>query len=90
MKMSEDSTYWEGKAPSSAVLGPFLSKVPSGVLGPVSLVALMAGAYSVHESNIFNILTVDTINPAYVLASFLTPISWGLHVAAWIQKQNGK
>ena len=48
------------------------------------------GAYSVHESNIFNILTVDTINPAYVLASFLTPISWGLHVAAWIQKQNGK
>jgi hypothetical protein len=41
MKMMEDSTYWEGKAPSSAVLGPFLAKVPSGVLGPASLVALM-------------------------------------------------
>lgn len=42
MKMVEDSTYWEGKAPPSAVLGPFLSKIPSGVLGPASLVALMA------------------------------------------------
>jgi hypothetical protein len=31
----------------------------------------------------------DTINPAYVLASFLCPIAWGTHVAAWIQKQNG-
>jgi hypothetical protein len=31
-----------------------------------------------------------SINPAYVLGSFLTPISWGMHVAAWIQKQNGK
>jgi len=30
-----------------------------------------------------------SINPAYVLGSFLTPISWGLHVSAWIQKQNG-
>jgi hypothetical protein len=56
----------------------------------VSLVFLIIGAYSVHESNIFNTLTVDTINPSYVLGSFLTPISWGTHVAAWIQKQNGK
>lgn len=41
MKMMEESTYWEGKAPPSVVLGPFLSKIPSGVLGPASLVALI-------------------------------------------------
>ena len=41
MKMQEDSTYWEGKAPPSVVLGPFLAKVPSGILGPASLVALI-------------------------------------------------
>lgn len=33
-------------------------------------------------------LAFHSIYPAYVLGSFLTPISWGLHVAAWIQKQN--
>lgn len=41
MKMQEESTYWEGKAPPSVVLGPFLAKVPSGILGPASLVALI-------------------------------------------------
>lgn len=41
MKMQEESTYWEGKSPPSVVLGPFLAKVPSGILGPVSLVALI-------------------------------------------------
>lgn len=35
-------------------------------------------------------LAFHSIYPAYVLGSFLTPISWGLHVAAWIQKSNGK
>ncbi|GAB5035941.1 Hypothetical protein NocV09_03100770 [Nannochloropsis oceanica] len=60
MKMMEESTYWEGKAPPSVVLGPFLSKIPSGVLGPASLVALIVGSYCTHESNIFNTLTVDT------------------------------
>jgi len=39
--MQEESTYWEGKAPPSVVLGPFLAKVPSGILGPASLVALI-------------------------------------------------
>ena len=40
MSMVETS-YWEGKAPPSSVLGPFLSRVPSVVLGPVSLVFLV-------------------------------------------------
>lgn len=89
MMAVESSTYWDGKAPSSAVLGPFLSKMPSKVLGPLSLVMLVVGASAVHESNIFNTVTLETIDPKYFLLSFLCPISWGTHVAAWIQKQNG-
>ena len=41
MKMMDESTYWEGKAPPSKVLGPFLAKIPSGILGPASLVCLI-------------------------------------------------
>lgn len=78
------STYWEDK-PSSAVLGVG-EKIPSAVFGPLSLVALAAGTYSVHESNIFNQLSATSLNPLYVIGSLLVPISWGLHVAAWIQK----
>ena len=83
------STYWEGKAPSSKVLGVG-EKIPSAIFGPLSVVAFIAGTYSIHESNIFNQITVNSIHPEYVLGSLLVPISWGLHVAAWIQKQNGK
>ena len=81
-------TYWEGTPPSS-VLG-IGEKIPSGVFGPLSLVALIVGSYCVHESNIFGQLSAETVYPAYVLGSALVPISWGMHVAAWIQKQNGK
>lgn len=83
------STYWEGKAPPSSVLGVG-EKIPSSIFGPLSLVALGVGSYCVHESNIFHQLTVDTIYPKYIIGSLLVPISWGMHVAAWIQKQNGK
>jgi hypothetical protein len=83
------STYWEGKSPPSSVLG-IGEKIPSIVFGPLSLVAFAAGTYCIHESNIFNQVTVNTINPAYIAGSVLVPISWGMHVAAWIQKQNGK
>jgi hypothetical protein len=31
MDSVESTTYWEGKAPPSIVLGPFLSKIPSVV-----------------------------------------------------------
>jgi hypothetical protein len=41
MKMMDESTYWEGRAPPSKVLGPFLAKIPSGILGPASLVCLI-------------------------------------------------
>ena len=34
-------------------------------------------------------LTTDP-NPLYILGSFFLPYSWALHVAAWIQKNNGK
>lgn len=47
------------------------------------------GTYCTHESNIFHNLSADTVYAQFVLGSLLTPISWGLHVAAWIQKQNG-
>jgi len=88
--MSEPGpSYWEGTAPPSSVLGVG-AKIPSSIFGPLSLVALIAGTYSIHQSNIFNQLTVTTITPVIVLGSLLVPISWGLHVAAWIQKENGK
>lgn len=82
-------SYWEGKAPASSVLGVG-EKIPSAVFGPLSLVALIVGTASVHESNIFHQLTVTSVNPLFIVGTLLVPISWGLHVAAWIQKQNGK
>ena len=73
------SSYWEGKAPPSSVLGvgekvcafpcrittcpsnvpthlrsPFSFQIPSSVFGPLSALALVAGSYAIHESNIFN------------------------------------
>jgi hypothetical protein len=56
----------------------------------VYVLALVIGTYSIHESNIFNQLTETSISPVNVLGSLLVPISWGMHVAAWIQKKNGK
>jgi hypothetical protein len=82
-------SYWTGKAPPSSVLGVG-EKIPSSLFGPLSLAALVVGTYCVHESNIFGVLSATTVNPQYVVGSLLVPISWGMHVAAWIQKQNGK
>eukprot|EP00981_Chlorochromonas_danica_P006542 scaffold1431_cov167-Ochromonas_danica.AAC.2 len=81
------STYWEGKAPPSSVLG-LGQKIPSIVYGPASLAAFVLGLYSIHEHNILHTVTPETINPILVAGSALVPISWGLHVAAWIQKEN--
>eukprot|EP00903_Cladosiphon_okamuranus_P020084 g18448.t1 len=83
-------TYWEGKAPPSEVLGPALAKAPSAGLGVISLVAFAAGTYCIHETNILHTVSPDNIQPLYVAGATLVPISWGLHVASWIQKQNGK
>lgn len=85
----KESTYWEGEAPPSSVLG-IGAKIPSAVYGPFSLIAFVVGTYCIHESNILNQITVNTIYPQYVAGSALVPISWGMHVAAWIQKKNGK
>ena len=41
-------TYWEGKAPPSSVLG-IGAGLPSGVLGPLSLVAFAAGERSLAQ-----------------------------------------
>jgi hypothetical protein len=81
------SSYWEGTAPPSSVLGIGKS-IPSSVFGPLSLIAFVVGTYCVHESNIFHSLSATTVNPQFVLGAQLVPISWGLHVAAWIQKKN--
>ena len=56
----------------------------------MSLVAFVIGLYCVHENNIFNRLSATSVNPQTVIGSLLVPISWGMHVAAWIQKENGK
>ena len=58
------------------------------VYGVTSLIALSIGLYCTAQSNLLNILSGSTVNGWYVLGSLLTFYSWGLHVAAWIQKKN--
>ena len=64
--------------------------MPSLVFGLTSGIAFFTGAYCIAQSNLLNILSGSTVNGWYVLGSLLVPYSWGLHVASWIQKQNGK
>jgi hypothetical protein len=83
-------TWWGDKEyPPSIVLG-IGKNVPSGVFGVTSLLAFSIGVYCVAQSNLLNILSGSTVNGWYVAGSLLVPYSWGLHVASWIQKQNGK
>ena len=51
---------------------------------------LGVGLYCIGESNVFHQLSETTVNPSYIVGAQLVPISWGMHVAAWIQKQNKK
>ena len=76
--------------PPSTVLG--IGKgVSSGVFGVTSGIALFIGLYCVAQSNLLNILSGSNINGWRTAGAMILPIySWGLHVAAWIQKQNGK
>mmetsp|Transcript_19666 Transcript_19666/g.40053 ORF Transcript_19666/g.40053 Transcript_19666/m.40053 type:complete len:135 (+) Transcript_19666:40-444(+) len=78
-------TYWETKAPSSDVLG-IGKDVSSGSFAASSVVAAVAGAFCVGQ---VIPLTSDP-NPLFIVGSFMLPYSWALHVAAWIQKNNGK
>lgn len=64
--------------------------VPSKFYGVTSGLALGLGLYCIAQSNLLNILSGSTVNGFYVAGALLVPYSWGLHVASWIQKQNGK
>uniref|UniRef100_A0A7S2ZK14 Uncharacterized protein n=1 Tax=Rhodosorus marinus TaxID=101924 RepID=A0A7S2ZK14_9RHOD len=74
--------------PSPSVLG-IGEKIPGAFFLMMSVLCLFMGGYSVAESNLFDPLTAGTVKPLYVLGSLLLPISWGCHVAAWIQFKNG-
>mmetsp|Transcript_24217 Transcript_24217/g.72660 ORF Transcript_24217/g.72660 Transcript_24217/m.72660 type:complete len:126 (+) Transcript_24217:75-452(+) len=86
-QLTMEDTYWEGEAPPSYVLGN-LAGAPSALLGPVSGIFLMVGLYCVSASQLGAPLTAETLNPFYIAGSLCVPVSWGLHVAAWIQKKN--
>ncbi|PXF45728.1 hypothetical protein BWQ96_04496 [Gracilariopsis chorda] len=83
------STYWEGEYPPSEILG--LGKdVPSSLFVFSSAIALLLGCYCVYQSNLINPLSSESVNPQFIVGSLLVPISWGLHVAGWIQGKNNK
>ena len=93
LNMAED-TYWEAEYPPSKVLGPIMSKMPSGMLGMLSLVFLGLCAYSCGQSFVLQqepgaIASGSWVKWYYVLGSFGGPLAWGTHVAAWIQRKNG-
>jgi hypothetical protein len=89
---SGESTYWEGEAPPSKVLGPVLGKMNSGALGVISLILFAGGAYGLNGiatlpgpwgTEATNVLAL------YIVLAQLMPMSWGAHVASWVQKKNG-
>jgi hypothetical protein len=93
LQMAEDM-YWEGEYPPSKVLGPIMSKMPSGVLGMLSLVFLGICAFSCFQSSLLQqepgaLSTGEWVKWYYVLGGFGGPLAWGTHVAAWIQRKNG-
>jgi hypothetical protein len=93
LNMAEDM-YWEGEYPPSKVLGPIMSKMPSGLLGILSLVFLSACAFSIFQTQILvqapgAVESGDWVKWYYVAGSFGGPLAWGTHVACWIQRKNG-
>jgi hypothetical protein len=93
LRMAED-TYWEGEYPPSKVLGPIMSKMPSSILGIISLVFLSTCAYSCVQSGFLQqepgaIASGEWVKWYYVLGSAMGPLAWGTHVACWIQRKNG-
>jgi hypothetical protein len=92
--LSAEDTYWEGEYPPSKVLGPLMSKMPSGMLGMVSLVFLGVCVYSCGQSFVLQqepgaLATGSWVKWQYILGGFGGPLAWGTHVAAWIQRKNG-
>jgi hypothetical protein len=93
LNMAEDM-YWEGEYPPSKVLGPIMSKMPSAVLGMLSLVFLTACAYSCFQTTLLvqepgAVASGEWVKWYYVLMGMGGPLSWGTHVASWIQRKNG-
>lgn len=85
---------WEGEYPPSKVLGPIMSKMPSGLLGVSSLFFLGICAYScvqsaalLQEPGAFE--NGSWVKWYYVVEGFGGPLAWGTHVASWIQRKNG-
>ena len=92
--LNAEDTYWEAEYPPSKVLGPLMSKMPSGLLGMISLVFLASCAYSCGQSFVLQqepgaLASGSWVKWYYVLGSFGGPLAWGTHVAAWIQRKNG-
>jgi hypothetical protein len=93
LNMVEDM-YWEEEYPPSKVLGPIMSKMPSGLLGVLSLGFLGMCGYSLFQSSLLQqepgaIADGSWVKWYYILGSFGGPLAWGTHVAAWIQRKNG-
>jgi len=91
---AEDSMFWEGEYPPSKVLGPVMSKMPSGVLAILSIISLGACFYSCVQSNALQqvpgaVADGTWVKWYYILMGFGGPFAWGFHVAAWIQRKNG-
>merc|ERR1719183_1960932 len=86
---TEDMWWGDKDYPPSAVLG-IGRDVPSLVFGISSGIALFIGLSCIAESNLLNILSGSNINGWRTAGALVLPIySWGLHVACWIQRQNG-
>ena len=80
--------------PPSKVLGPIMSKMPSGVLAVVSMICLGACIYSCVQSGLLlrepgMVESGAWVKPQYVAMGFGGPLAWGTHVASWIQRKNG-
>eukprot|EP00568_Trieres_chinensis_P007877 CAMPEP_0183307056 /NCGR_PEP_ID=MMETSP0160_2-20130417/15810_1 /TAXON_ID=2839 ORGANISM="Odontella Sinensis, Strain Grunow 1884" /NCGR_SAMPLE_ID=MMETSP0160_2 /ASSEMBLY_ACC=CAM_ASM_000250 /LENGTH=142 /DNA_ID=CAMNT_0025470559 /DNA_START=83 /DNA_END=511 /DNA_ORIENTATION=+ len=93
MAEAEDMT-WEGEYPPSKVLGPIMSKMPSGLLGLLSLGFAGMCVYSIMMSAALQqsegaLADGSWVKWYYILGSFGGPLAWGTHVASWIQRKNG-
>lgn len=91
--MAEDMT-WEGEYPPSKVLGPIMSKMPSGVLAIISMASLGICIYSCVQSGVLlrepgAVESGQWVKWYYIVEGFGGPLAWGTHVASWIQRKNG-
>jgi hypothetical protein len=92
--LSAEDTYWEAEYPPSKVLGPIMSKMPSSVLGVLSLALLSLCAVSLYSSAELAkgpdaVATGTWVHWDLILSGLAGPLSWGTHVACWIQRKNG-